>query len=634
MARDKAELRTHVARSVPCRVPMPPLSLPPARAPVRPRVLRDGSTMPLLLEEEIAALLHAGRRTVVHLFGGRGLGKTTALVHLAATFVGEARLQLFDGRVCSTAATAVVTVVACRSRPAEGLCFDLLAWTDDEVLEYLLAVHPEHIARAFASWRSGHDHDLRRWPGTCRRVLDVLATEPDVGDPLTALALVLQRQLAAKYGAATAHALRMFLANDVHGRRESGQPAILSHEPHLLGSSAALGSLAADSVLTVALKQPRGVRVSLTWSAPLRTAVAHALRSQHDLAAQLLAQAAVPRLRHRALVLSSLCATWPSHRPTRPPRGDLRRAWLRGVDLCGMRVRARLQHAELGGAALRGAHFDRCDLAHANLHTACAEDSTWSHLHAPYLRAHGLLAPRSRWPAADLSHANLGDADLEDAVFAGASLRNADLQGASLIGADLSHTSLRGARLAGADLQDARCGDAHFEGVDLRATRLAGAICDNAWFVRCNFAGVDLPGFAAGGARFTGSDLTGTRWHDARLAGASFAETGLAEIDWEGADLRGCDFRRATFHLGNSRSGLIDSTIASEGSRTGYYTDESLEDRFQAPEDVRKANLRGCDLRGAEIEGTDFYLVDVRGALLDPEQRTWLRRCRAILDRE
>jgi uncharacterized protein YjbI with pentapeptide repeats len=52
------------------------------------------------------------------------------------------------------------------------------------------------------------------------------------------------------------------------------------------------------------------------------------------------------------------------------------------------------------------------------------------------------------------------------------------------------------------------------------------------------------------------------------------------------------------------------------------------------PEDVRKANLRNCDLRGAHVEGTDFYLVDLRGARLEPAQRRWLERCRAILDRE
>jgi uncharacterized protein YjbI with pentapeptide repeats len=49
---------------------------------------------------------------------------------------------------------------------------------------------------------------------------------------------------------------------------------------------------------------------------------------------------------------------------------------------------------------------------------------------------------------------------------------------------------------------------------------------------------------------------------------------------------------------------------------------------------VRKANLRCCDLRGAHVEDCDFYLVDLRGARLDAGQVEWLRRCRAILDRE
>ncbi|HLU39531.1 MAG TPA: hypothetical protein VK081_09105 [Planctomycetota bacterium] len=53
----------------------------------------------------------------------------------------------------------------------------------------------------------------------------------------------------------------------------------------------------------------------------------------------------------------------------------------------------------------------------------------------------------------------------------------------------------------------------------------------------------------------------------------------------------------AAFHLGSTRSGLVESTIACEGSRTGFYPDESFDDRFRAPEGVRKANLRGCDLR-------------------------------------
>ncbi|MGD0205417.1 MAG: pentapeptide repeat-containing protein, partial [Dehalococcoidia bacterium] len=51
-------------------------------------------------------------------------------------------------------------------------------------------------------------------------------------------------------------------------------------------------------------------------------------------------------------------------------------------------------------------------------------------------------------------------------------------------------------------------------------------------------------------------------------------DAGLAEVDWPGANLRDADLRGASFHLGSSRSGLVGSPIACEGSRTGFYTDD------------------------------------------------------------
>ena len=83
--------------------------------------------------------------------------------------------------------------------------------------------------------------------------------------------------------------------------------------------------------------------------------------------------------------------------------------------------------------------------------------------------------------------------------------------------------------------------------------------------------------------------------------------------------------------MGSSRSGLLFTPIASEGTRTGFYTDDADEQTFKAPEEIRKANLCGADLRGARIDGVDFYLVDLRGALYDREQELHFRRCRAIL---
>jgi len=108
--------------------------------------------------------------------------------------------------------------------------------------------------------------------------------------------------------------------------------------------------------------------------------------------------------------------------------------------------------------------------------------------------------------------------------------------------------------------------------------------------------------------------------------------TGLADIDWEQADLRGADLCGASFHMGSSRSGLVDSPIASYGSRTGFYTDDYNEQDFKSPEEIRKANLRGADLRGARISGVDFYLVDLRDARYNAEQEQHFRSCGAILE--
>ncbi len=83
--------------------------------------------------------------------------------------------------------------------------------------------------------------------------------------------------------------------------------------------------------------------------------------------------------------------------------------------------------------------------------------------------------------------------------------------------------------------------------------------------------------------------------------------------------------------MGSTRSGLVHSVLASEGTRTGFYTDDYGEQDFKSPEEIRKANLCGCDLRGAIVEQTDFYLVDLRGAKYSEEQGRHFAKCGAIL---
>jgi uncharacterized protein YjbI with pentapeptide repeats len=154
--------------------------------------------------------------------------------------------------------------------------------------------------------------------------------------------------------------------------------------------------------------------------------------------------------------------------------------------------------------------------------------------------------------------------------------------------------------------------------------------------MEAKLGGATLEGLTISGARFEkarmqGAVLTGSVMTGASMRGALLRHAKLADIDWERADLRDADLRKVTFHLGSSRSGLVFGE-PSEGTRSGFYTDDFNDQSYRSPEEIRVANLRGADLRGAVLRDTDFYLVDLREALYTPEQEVYLRRCGAILE--
>lgn len=601
----------------------------PERAPVRPRVLRADSMLPRLLEEEVAELLAAGLTTNMFLAGRSGLGKSTALAHLAAVFANADEQRLTEEQLTIRVGTATVTV---STSHRHTLRFELQPWSDDDVIEYLLATHTKDAARVLKAFQAGAPHDLLEWPGACRRVLDMLATHEQLQTARAGMAAALALALGDDYTQAAAWALDSDQNTSQQLASQRLCPAPLHRFRHLLGSTTARSMLKADWLLAIAAQQPHYRTAPVAWHEQLRFAIAHTLHADPARHAELIAISLQPRLRHKALVMSALCLHEPDYCPKHRVHGELRLAWLQGIVLRDQHIRANLSSSNLANADLRGAQFERCQLTYANLRGAQAERTQFLTLRATSLRAHALDAPQSSWPRAQLAYSEFHGANLEGAKLPGADLRGSNFAAACLKDADLTDTNLSNAQLADCNLEDARLNRTHLVRVDLRSTRLDGVQLTNARVARCNFEGTLIARLSAGATQFFDCDLSGVAWRNSELRCASFAQCGLADVDWEGADLRCADFRYATFHLGNSRSGLIDSTIAGEGSRTGYYTDESLEERFQAPEDVRKANLRHCDLRGATIIGVDFYLVDLRGAKLDPEQRDWLLRCRAILD--
>ena len=116
--------------------------------------------------------------------------------------------------------------------------------------------------------------------------------------------------------------------------------------------------------------------------------------------------------------------------------------WLAGTG----GVRADLSGADLSDANLRRADLSSANLCGANLRRAdlSSADLSGANLRRAVLRR------------AVLRHANLSDADLSDADLRCADLRSADLNGAELGCADLSGADLRGADLGDADLSGAK----------------------------------------------------------------------------------------------------------------------------------------------------------------------------------
>jgi energy-coupling factor transporter ATP-binding protein EcfA2 len=136
----------------------------PRRAIVRPRVISPTSGESLLLEEEILSLIERKQHGTVWLEGEQGAGKTTALAHLAAVLPPAANAVLLDDFWQYVEPDRLV--VACGSpniKPMNPLAtYELAPWTDDELIEYLLAAQREACQSVMRRCRSADDKDRLR----------------------------------------------------------------------------------------------------------------------------------------------------------------------------------------------------------------------------------------------------------------------------------------------------------------------------------------------------------------------------------------------------------------------------------------------------------------------------------------
>ncbi|MGB3511939.1 MAG: pentapeptide repeat-containing protein [Microcoleaceae cyanobacterium] len=173
---------------------------------------------------------------------------------------------------------------------------------------------------------------------------------------------------------------------------------------------------------------------------------------------------------------------------------------------------------------------------------------------------------------ADLSGANLIEANLTGAVLGPVVMRRADLFRATLSKAKmqnaiLTEANLSSAKLIETDLRQANLKEASFTGADLGSADLSEA----------NLQRAHLSKVKAEGASFESSNLTESNWQGANLSGANFSRANLKKADLSLAQLTNVNFRNAQLQNANLRN--ADLSLA----------------------DLRGANLGGTDLKGAKL---------------------------------
>jgi uncharacterized protein YjbI with pentapeptide repeats len=189
-----------------------------------------------------------------------------------------------------------------------------------------------------------------------------------------------------------------------------------------------------------------------------------------------------------------------------------------------------------------------------------------------------------RWDTYDDAIADLTQAQMKQANFTDANLSRVLLTGSDLSRATLNRANLANARLIGANLSSAQ-----LVGADLQ-----GAVLENA-----SLTGADL-----GDAKLNEANLYSARLGRVIAIGTQLSFANLAKTDWQASDLSGAYLDRANLSNANlSASRLTGAVLRSA----------QLENA-----DLRNADLSFADLRGANVAGADFKDTILAPSKQDP----------------
>ena len=630
----------------------------PELAPVRPRVTSPDLGESVLLEDVVSRLIDEQGLSTVYLVGNSGDGKSTALAHLAAVFETEEVLLVDDEQEpVSAEVESRLTAVACRKAPDSAQhVLHLTGWGDDDVIECVLRLYPLRSKSIMSRVLNCPERErIEGSPALWRVILEQFAANDEITNCRAALLSAWHLATKADERSWVARECFSFLsasqnASEVADYELAFLTKIVERTANnkivKLLAHRFVRNLVTAQMLASAL-QDRGL-LQAQWPSDLVDDVVSFVvdRSQakrdlrEHVTAPIINRGARKRAKtrpetfpsSRAMATSLLARLSDEHLPRECKFMLFQGAYLEGAKWQQAQLQhASLERADMRGADLAGSTLDHAKLDFANLDDACLRNANLSHvspLRASFCEADlsGATAKRCDFRFTDFQSANFSNGNFCETVFNRANLCGAKLRNAQMVNVRLWLVQLDEADFSGADLSYA-----HMVELDLRTAILHGAKLKQARMQRVDLEFVEINESQMTGADLRGALLTGSRFTNVVLHGANLSEAALAEIEWEGADLRWANFENCTFHLGSSRSGLVDSPYPCEGSRTGFYTDDFGDQHFKSAEEIRKANLCGADLRGANVDNTDFYLVDLRGAVYDRAQAAHFERCKAIL---
>jgi uncharacterized protein YjbI with pentapeptide repeats/uncharacterized RDD family membrane protein YckC len=230
------------------------------------------------------------------------------------------------------------------------------------------------------------------------------------------------------------------------------------------------------------------------------------------------------------------------------------------VDLSGMNLRsANLYQASFKGSIFNNGGEDRhlgtfddaiADLSGADLREANLADAFLSY--APLKGVNLMQATLNR---ANLFRAQLNTANLSSAQLLETNLTEANLEKASLTGADLTEAAFVGANLRQVKAGRVEALRANFSSANLFLSSWMGADLSEVNFIKANLQKADLS--------FT--QLTGANLQKAQLQNANFANANLSNADLRGANLAGADFQNVIFvSIANNSEQILSEQPVSE----------------------------------------------------------------------